>query len=56
MFPMDDDHLLFISSPKLKNLQEAVDKKLYLSEIPIYDSTRQFLLVNQIRSEEVDHR
>lgn len=54
MIPMDKDRVIFVCSPKLKNLSELVTKKIHLCDLPIYDSTRQFVMVNEVRNAEIN--
>lgn len=42
-----------MAAPKMKTLAELEEKKLYLNDIPIYDTTRQFVLLGQTRSGEI---
>ncbi|XP_013398204.2 guanylate cyclase soluble subunit beta-2, partial [Lingula anatina] len=48
------DAMLFICSPRLTNLNELMDKQFYLSDIPIYDVTRELILLNQQREAEIE--
>lgn len=54
--PVDEHHLIFICSPKMKNLTEMKENRLFLNDVPIYDSTRQFLMVNELRRSELGVR
>ena len=56
MIPMDDNHVIFVCSPKMRNLDELIEKKLFLNDIPIFDTTRQFVMLNQVRNAEINIR
>ena len=56
MIPMDEDKLIFVAAPKVKNLSELITKKIHLCDLPIYDSTRQFVMVNEVRNAEINIR
>ena len=47
-------HLLFMSSPRLMSLDDFRNLKVYLSDIPLYDVTRELVFLNQQRIVEVD--
>ena len=47
-------HLLFMSSPLLVSLDDLRNLKVYLSDIPLYDVTRELVLLNQQRIVEID--
>ena len=47
-------HLLFMSSPRLMSLDDFRNLKVYLSDIPLYDVTRELVLLNQQRIVEID--
>ena len=53
---MDADHLIFLGSPLLRTLTEANQKGVYVCDIATYDTTREFLLLNQLRQAEVGIR
>jgi hypothetical protein len=46
--------MVFIASPRLTSLSELMDMKVYLADIPIYDVTRELVLLNQQRIAEID--
>ncbi|XP_064633334.1 guanylate cyclase soluble subunit beta-2-like [Lineus longissimus] len=46
--------MLFICSPRLSSLNEMAEKNLFLSDIPIYDVTRELILLNQQRIAEIE--
>ncbi|XP_076448368.1 guanylate cyclase soluble subunit beta-2-like isoform X2 [Babylonia areolata] len=46
--------LLFIGSPRLTSLNELLEMNLYLADIPLYDCTRELVLLNQQRIAEID--
>ena len=50
------DHVVFIGSPRLADLNELSERKMYLSDIPIYDVTRELVLLNQQRIAEIEVR
>ncbi|CAD5114761.1 DgyrCDS3804 [Dimorphilus gyrociliatus] len=46
------DRLLFLSSPNFANIDELLERGLYLSDIPIHDATRDLILLSeQFRAE-----
>ena len=53
---LENDHMIFLASPKLKTLSEMIKKKVFICDIPIHDTTREFLLLNQLRQAEIDIR
>nr|KAG5699516.1 hypothetical protein BaRGS_020075 [Batillaria attramentaria] len=46
--------MMFIASPRLTSLNELMDMNMYLSDIPIFDLTRDLVLLNQQRMAEID--
>ena len=46
--------MIFIGSPRLRSLSELVEMKVYLADIPLYDCTRELILLNQQRIAEID--
>ena len=46
--------LMFIGSPRLVSLDDLKDKRMFLSDIPRYDVTRELLLLNQQRLAELE--
>lgn len=54
MVRLSADHILFVGSPKLTLLNEMRDKDIYIKDFPIYDMTREFVLLNQLRNTEID--
>ncbi|KAL8603738.1 hypothetical protein ACOMHN_024354 [Nucella lapillus] len=46
--------MLFIGSPRLTSLNELMEMKVYLADIPLYDCTRELVLLNQQRIAEID--
>lgn len=52
----DVDHMIFICSPRLASLTELMEKNVFLSDIPIYDVTRELVLLNQQRIAEIEIR
>ncbi len=49
-------HMIFIGSPRLSSLNEMMERKMYLSDIPLYDVTRELVLLNQQRIAEIEVR
>ena len=49
-------HMMFIGSPKLSGLSEMVEKRIFFSDIPKYDVTREMVLLNQQRIAEIEIR
>jgi guanylate cyclase soluble subunit beta len=49
----DVNHILFIGSPRLASLSDMEERQLYLSGIPLYDVTRELVLLNQQRIAEL---
>ncbi|ELT99978.1 hypothetical protein CAPTEDRAFT_136948, partial [Capitella teleta] len=54
MTALDQDHILYISTPKLRDLEELREKDIFLADIPVYDTMREFILLNQLRTAELD--
>ena len=52
----DVSHMIFIGSPRLASLTEMLERKMYLSDIPLYDVTRELVLLNQQRMAEIEVR
>ncbi|XP_064606184.1 guanylate cyclase soluble subunit beta-2-like [Liolophura sinensis] len=50
----DVDHMIYICSPRLASLTELMEKNVFLSDIPIYDVTRELVLLNQQRIAEIE--
>ena len=50
------NHILFIGSPRLANLAELMQYGVFLSDIPLYDVTRELVLLNQQRLAEIEAR
>jgi len=42
-------HMMYVSSPRLSSLSELMQLNIYLSDIPLYDVTRELILLNQQR-------
>ena len=52
---MDDiKELIFIGSPRLSDLNELLSRNMHLCDIPIYDVTRELVLLNQQRVAEIE--
>ncbi|KAL5013480.1 hypothetical protein ScPMuIL_007750, partial [Solemya velum] len=54
MWLSDIQHMIFISSPRLSSLSELMEMNVYLADIPLYDVTRELVLLNQQRIAEID--
>ncbi|XP_069142346.1 guanylate cyclase soluble subunit beta-2-like [Argopecten irradians] len=55
MLWLDDvSHMIFLCSPRLTSLTELVEMNVFMSDIPIYDVTRELVLLNQQRIAEID--
>ena len=52
----DVNHMIFIGSPRLSSLNEMMERKMYISDIPGYDVTRELVLLNQQRIAEIEVR
>ena len=46
--------MIFIGSPRLTSLDELMEMDVYLADIPLYDVTRELVLLNQQRIAEID--
>ena len=56
MFALNLDHLIFVCSAKLSTLSEMLQKKVFIADLAVYDMTREFVLLNQLRHAEIDIR
>ncbi len=56
MIPMGKNKMIYMCGPKLTNMKELLDKGIYLGDLAIYDYTRQFVMLNQVRSAEISIR
>ena len=55
MIWMEHSHvMMFVGSPRLTSLNELLEMKVYLADIPLYDCTRELILLNQQRIAELD--
>lgn len=54
MWLSDIRHMIFICSPRLSSLSELMEMNVYLADIPLYDVTRELVLLNQQRIAEID--
>ncbi|XP_078684229.1 uncharacterized protein LOC144917787 [Branchiostoma floridae x Branchiostoma belcheri] len=54
VFVPESDMLLFLCSPRVKDLTEFLRKGLYFSDTPLHDSSRDVLMVNYLRRRERD--
>lgn len=50
----DLNHMIYISSPCITSLEELQALDLYISDIPLYDVTRELILLNQQRMAEME--
>ncbi|KAH9496326.1 Guanylate cyclase soluble subunit beta-2 [Bulinus truncatus] len=50
----DTLNMIFIGSPRLTSLNELMEMNVYLADIPLYDVTRELVLLNQQRIAEID--
>ncbi|CAG5127190.1 unnamed protein product [Candidula unifasciata] len=50
----ESEHMIFIGSPRLTSLNELLEMNVYLADIPLYDVTRELVLLNQQRIAEID--
>jgi guanylate cyclase soluble subunit beta len=50
----DIHHMIFISSPCISSLEELKAMDIYISDIPLYDVTRELILLNQQRMAEME--
>ena len=48
--------MIFLGSPRLSDLSELLARNVYLSNIPVYDVTRELVLLNQQRIAEIEVR
>ncbi|KAF6018441.1 Gucy1b2 [Bugula neritina] len=48
--------LFFIGSPRIESLADLKKHNIYLSDIPLYDVTRELVLLNQQRIAEIEVR
>ena len=56
MFNIHEKYFLFICSPRLFTLDDVTQMNLYISDIPLYDVTRELVIVNQQRMAEMEIR
>ena len=56
MRSLGEDHIIFVCSPVLATLTELEQKKIFICDLPIHDTTREFLLLNQLRQAEIGIR
>ena len=47
-------HLLFLGSPRLVSLNDLKALNVYFADIPLYDATRDLVLLNHQRQGETD--
>ena len=52
----EQKQMIFIGSPRLSSLNELEEKNMHLSDIPLYDVTRELVLLNQQRIAEIEIR
>ena len=46
--------IIFIASPRLESLDEMERRNIYLCDIPLFDVTRELVLLNQQRIAEIE--
>ena len=56
IFMEEIKQIIFIGSPRLTSLNELMECNVYLSDIPLYDVTRELVLLNQQRIAEIEVR
>lgn len=54
VYMKDLGELIFIGSPRLTDLNEMLERNVFLCDIPIYDVTRELVLLNQQRTAEIE--
>ena len=52
----ETNYIIFVASPRLSSLRELKECKLFLSDIPLHDVTRELVLMNQQRIAEIEIR
>lgn len=48
------EHLLFLGSPYVTNIPELLQYNMFLNSIPVHDATRDLILLNQQRLNDVE--
>lgn len=51
----DSDCMLFLCSPRIKNLQDLEARKLFISDIPIHDATRALIIMEVAKNMQFQH-
>ncbi|ESO98999.1 hypothetical protein LOTGIDRAFT_142368, partial [Lottia gigantea] len=51
----DSGHMIFVGSLRLSSFNELAEKKVFMSDIPLYDVTRELVLLHEQRSAEIDY-
>jgi len=51
----ETDSVLFLCSPRIKNLQDLESRKLYISDIPIHDATRALIIMEVAKNMQFQH-
>ena len=49
----EGERMMFIGSPRLKSLKEMKEINMYLADIPLYDVTREIVLLYEQRNAEI---
>ena len=49
----EEQQMMFIGSPRLKSLKEMKDIDLHMSDIPLFDVTREIVLLYEQRNAEI---
>ena len=54
MIPIEEKvRMMFIGSPSLKSLKEMKEISIYMSDIPLFDVTREIVLLYEQRNAEI---
>ena len=51
----ETDNMLFLCSPRIKNLQDLEARKLFISDIPIHDATRALIIMEVAKNMQFQH-
>ena len=49
----EEERMMFIGSPSLKSLKEMKEINIYMSDIPLFDVTREIVLLYEQRNAEI---
>jgi guanylate cyclase soluble subunit beta len=50
----DQKYMMFLGSPLIKSLKEMKEMDIYLADIPLFDVTREIVLLYEQRNAEID--